>query len=73
MKGAIEFGIGKNMSFSEEIVHETSFEKLGATLQETDGRRMWSFDEARHFWSQLGKLFIQKYEMCEFKKILKIL
>ena len=35
-------------------VCESTFEKLGLTMQANDGKICWFFDEARHFFSQLG-------------------
>ena len=43
---------------SEFLLHETTFEKLGSLLEENNGRKLWVFDEARHFWSQIGKEII---------------
>ena len=33
---------------------ESTFEKLGLTMQANNGKTIWFFDEARHFFSQLG-------------------
>ena len=35
-------------------VCETTFEKLGLLMEENNGRMVWQFDEARHFFAQLG-------------------
>ena len=39
-------------------VNETTFENLGLVMEKNGGRIIWMFDEARHFFSQLG--FYQK-------------
>ena len=35
-------------------VQETTFENLGMVMEKNDGRVIWMFDEARHFFAQLG-------------------
>ena len=35
-------------------VCETTFEKLGLLMQNNSGKMIWQFDEARHFFAQLG-------------------
>ena len=39
-------------------VNETTFENLGIVMEKNGGRVIWMFDEARHFFAQLG--FYQK-------------
>ena len=41
----------------EDMVYqicESTFEKLGLIMEKNDGHLCWYFDEARHFFSQLG-------------------
>ena len=33
---------------------ETTFEKMGLLMEKNNGKLIWQFDEARHFFSQLG-------------------
>ena len=35
-------------------VNETTFENLGHVMKKNGGGVIWTFDEARHFFSQLG-------------------
>ena len=39
---------------TEFHLSETTFEKMGLLMEKNDGKIIWQFDEARHFFSQLG-------------------
>ena len=42
-----------NKEDTEFLLHETTFEKVGSLLEENNGKKLFVFDEARHFWSQI--------------------
>ena len=44
----------ENQALPQYKVQETTFENLGLVMQNNRGRVIWFFDEARHFFAQLG-------------------
>ena len=47
-------GLEEKSDDGSYLINESTFEKLGLTMQQNNGHAAWYFDEACHFFSQLG-------------------